>query len=61
MVAANIPWYKLENPIFKSFLGKYTNFTIPTESTLRKNYLLPSYISVTIFIYLNLFTLQNEF
>nr|CAD7438991.1 unnamed protein product [Timema bartmani] len=45
MVAANIPWTKLNNPILKGFLTKYTNRQIPDESTLRKNYLHPQYFS----------------
>nr|CAD7434727.1 unnamed protein product [Timema monikensis] len=45
MVAANIPWTKLNNPILKGFLTKYTNKQIPDESTLRKNYLHPQYLS----------------
>lgn len=39
MVAANIPWYKLQVPEFRSFLQKYCGQQIPDESTLRKNYL----------------------
>lgn len=44
MIAANIPWYKLKNPKFKSFLEKYTNKHIPDESTLRKHYLYPCFV-----------------
>jgi len=44
MIAANIPWYKLQVPKFKCFLEKYTNKNIPDESTMRKNYLQPCYI-----------------
>nr|CAD7577330.1 unnamed protein product [Timema californicum] len=33
MVAANIPWKKLENPDFNAFLIKYTHMKIPDEST----------------------------
>ena len=39
MVAANIPWYKLEVPEYRAFLQKYCGQQIPDESTLRKNYL----------------------
>lgn len=39
MVNANIPLYKLENPSFRSFLEKYTQHSVPNESTLRKGYL----------------------
>nr|CAD7430936.1 unnamed protein product [Timema monikensis] len=46
MVAANIPWKKLENPDFNAFLNKYTNMKIPDESTLRKHYLHSTYLSV---------------
>lgn len=41
--AANIPFWKLENATFKSFLEKYTQTNIPSESTLRKNYLKDVY------------------
>nr|CAD7263605.1 unnamed protein product [Timema shepardi] len=37
MLAANIPWKKLENPDFNAFLNKYTNMKIPdinSEETL---------------------------
>jgi len=43
MVAANIPWNKLEIPKFKSFLEKYMNRQIPSESTIRKGYLHGTY------------------
>nr|CAD7204619.1 unnamed protein product [Timema douglasi] len=46
MVAANIPWKKLDNPYFNAFLNKYTNMKIPDESTLRKHYLHSTYLSV---------------
>lgn len=39
MIAANVPWYKLQVPQFKSFLEKYCKRNIPDKSTLRKNYL----------------------
>lgn len=39
MVAANIPWFKLENPAVKEVLEKYMSRKLPDESTLRKNYL----------------------
>lgn len=42
-VAANIPWYKLQNPQFRAFLEKYTGKHIPDESLLRKNYLSHCY------------------
>lgn len=44
MIAANVPWYKLQVPQFKSFLEKYFKRNIPDESTLRKNYLNVCYI-----------------
>lgn len=44
MIAANVPWYKLQVPQFKSFLEKYFKHNIPDESTLRKNYLNVCYI-----------------
>jgi hypothetical protein len=37
-VAANRPLSKLQNPVLKRFLQKYTNRPVPDESTLRKNY-----------------------
>lgn len=43
LVAANIPWTKIGNPVLKQFLQKYCNRNVPSESTLRKNYLRPLY------------------
>lgn len=43
--AANIPWNVIENPTLKSFLEKYCHEKIPSESTLRKNYLEKVYDS----------------
>jgi len=37
-VAADIPFHKLTNPHVSNFISKYTNFTIPDESNIRKNY-----------------------
>ncbi|ODN06212.1 hypothetical protein Ocin01_00450 [Orchesella cincta] len=34
LLAADIPWTKLQNLIFKSFLEKYCEGTIPDESTV---------------------------
>jgi hypothetical protein len=34
--AANISLHKLQNPVLKGFLSKYTDRHIPDESTLRK-------------------------
>nr|CAD7428770.1 unnamed protein product [Timema monikensis] len=45
MVAANIPWKKLENPDFNAFLNKHTNMKIPDKSTLRKHYMHSTYLS----------------
>lgn len=39
MVSCNIPWDKLNHPMCRSFIKKYTGHTAPDESTLRKNYL----------------------
>lgn len=39
LVGANIPFFKLQSLPFRSFLQKYTNKSIPDESTLRKKYL----------------------
>lgn len=45
LVSANIPLWKLEHDCFKGFLEKYTGFVVPSESTLRKNYVDKHYIS----------------
>jgi hypothetical protein len=45
-VAANIPLSKLQNPVLKRFLQKYTNRFVPDESTLRKNYVPNCYNKV---------------
>jgi len=42
-VSANIPFWKLENKTFASFLAKYTGKETPSESTLRKNYVKVTY------------------
>jgi hypothetical protein len=39
MVAADIPWYKLQVPKFWSFFEKYYKRQVPDKSTLCKNYL----------------------
>lgn len=38
-VAADIPLNKLQNPVLKQTLEKYSKLSIPDESTVRKNYL----------------------
>jgi hypothetical protein len=38
LISANIPLNKVSNKQFISFMEKYTNRSVPTESTLRKNY-----------------------
>jgi hypothetical protein len=43
MVSSNIPLHKVEAASFLKFLKKYTTHPIPTESTLRKNYLVSCY------------------
>lgn len=45
MVAVNMPWCALNNDVWRNFLTKYTDRTIPDESTLRKNYLNDFYDS----------------
>lgn len=40
-VACGIPLSKLNNPVMKVYLQKYTGKSIPDESTLRKSYLQP--------------------
>jgi len=37
--SSDIPLYKLQSKPFRNFLSKYTNQSIPDESSLRKNYL----------------------
>ena len=39
MVAANIPWNKLQVPKYRAFLEKYCGRQVPDESTLRKGYI----------------------
>jgi hypothetical protein len=39
MVSSNIPLHKVQAASFRNFLEKYTTRPIPTESTLRKNFL----------------------
>jgi hypothetical protein len=39
MVAADIPWYKLQVPKFRSLFKKYCKRQVPDESALCKNYL----------------------
>lgn len=46
-LAADIPWKTLCQPKFRGFLEKYTENTIPNESTLRKNYLPRLYTKVS--------------
>jgi hypothetical protein len=46
MVAADILWYKLQVPKFRSFLEKYHKRQIPDKSTLCKNNLYACYQSV---------------
>jgi hypothetical protein len=43
MVSSNIPLHKVQATSFRNFLEKYTTHPIPTESTLRKNYLASCY------------------
>ncbi|KAJ4430250.1 hypothetical protein ANN_22462 [Periplaneta americana] len=47
LISADIPLYKLKNKVFREFLEKYTQHTIPNESTLRKTY-APSIYDETI-------------
>nr|CAD7579381.1 unnamed protein product [Timema californicum] len=46
MVAANIPWKKLENRDFNDFLNKYTKMKIIDDSTLKKHNLHSTYLFV---------------
>jgi hypothetical protein len=43
IVSSNIPLHKAEAASFRKSLEKYTTHPIPTESTLRKNYLASCY------------------
>jgi hypothetical protein len=43
LISANIPLNKVSNKQFINFMEKYTNRSVPTESTLRKNYLSSCY------------------
>ena len=43
MVSLDIPLHKVEAASFRKFLEKYTTHPIPTEYTLRKNYLASCY------------------
>ncbi|KAJ4448804.1 hypothetical protein ANN_00195 [Periplaneta americana] len=47
LISADIPLYKLKHKVFREFLEKYTQHTIPDESTLRKTY-APSIYDETI-------------
>ncbi|KAJ4436503.1 hypothetical protein ANN_16534 [Periplaneta americana] len=47
LISADIPLYKRKNKVFREFLEKYTQHTIPDESTLRKTY-APSIYDETI-------------
>lgn len=38
-VSANIPLKKLENTTFRNFLEKHMQRKLPSETTIRKNYL----------------------
>lgn len=44
--SANIPLNKVNNPIFKGFMEKYMQRSIPEESTLRRNYIPRCYNDV---------------
>jgi hypothetical protein len=46
LVSMNIPFYKILNQEFKSFIEKYTQFKTPDDSTLRKSYLKDLYDSI---------------
>lgn len=39
LLAANIPWYKLQVPMILRFIEEHYAISIPDESTLRKTYL----------------------
>lgn len=54
MVEADIPLHKLNAPIVKQFLQTYTIFSVPDESTIRKNYLPGRYSDIIKTIQANL-------
>ena len=43
LVTNNIPFKKVNNPKFKEFIEKYTQFQCPDESRLRNHYMRPIY------------------
>lgn len=43
MLESDIPLWKLNHPSFKSFLEKYTEKSVPDQSTVRKNYVSTIY------------------
>jgi hypothetical protein len=43
LISANIPLSKVSNTQFTNFMEKYTNRSVPTESTLQKNCLSSCY------------------
>ncbi len=45
-IDADIPLWKLENKLLKCFLEMYTKEHVPSESTLRKNYVDPCYTQI---------------
>lgn len=42
-LSADIPLYKLTDPVLKSFLENYTKRPIPAQSTLRQSYISKCY------------------
>lgn len=39
LIAVKIPWFKLQNPLFRDFLQNYTKKHIPDENTVRKSFI----------------------
>ena len=48
LVSADTPLHKLTNVQLSKFIHKYTNFTIPDQRTLRKNYIKHLYDESTL-------------
>lgn len=46
MLAATIPWARLEVPLFCGFLERHLAVSVPGETTLRRDYLDECYTDV---------------
>ena len=50
MIGSNIPLQKLESPLFKKFLQKYTAYATPDRATITKYYAEPLYNQIIAYI-----------